>query len=84
MCACACHFVYREDFITWKNFTSFLFLPVGVEIWHLELITGLVMLISSCRYFLLRTWPDFAESTEAANRQVDLFSFLRQSPPLLL
>lgn len=38
--------------------------------WHLELITGLVILISSCRYLLLKTWPDFAESTEAANQQV--------------
>lgn len=42
----------------------------GIEMWHLELITGLVMLISSCRYLLLKTWPDFAESTEAANQQV--------------
>lgn len=40
------------------------------QMWHLELITGLVMLISSCRYFLLKTWPDFAESSEAANQQV--------------
>lgn len=31
------------------------------------------MLISLCRYFLLKTWPDFAESTEAANQQVALF-----------
>eukprot|EP00258_Populus_trichocarpa_P046888 XP_024462907.1 uncharacterized protein LOC7494799 [Populus trichocarpa] len=42
----------------------------GIEMWHLELITGLVILISSCRYLLLKTWPDFAESTEAANQQV--------------
>ncbi|XP_011029600.1 PREDICTED: uncharacterized protein LOC105129308 [Populus euphratica] len=42
----------------------------GIEMWHLELITGLVILISSCRYSLLKTWPDFAESTEAANQQV--------------
>ncbi|KAI3423055.1 uncharacterized protein J3R85_011347 [Psidium guajava] len=42
----------------------------GFETWHLELVTGLVILISSCRYLLLRTWPDFAESSEAANRQV--------------
>ena len=38
--------------------------------WHLELITGIVVLISSSRYLLLKTWPDFAESSEAANRQV--------------
>lgn len=38
--------------------------------WHLELITGIVVLISSSRYLLLKTWPDFAESSKAANRQV--------------
>ncbi|XWS69136.1 hypothetical protein CRYUN_Cryun04dG0153700 [Craigia yunnanensis] len=43
---------------------------VGFEMWHLELITGLVMLISSCRYILLKTWPNFAESSETANQQV--------------
>ncbi|KHN06526.1 hypothetical protein glysoja_010870 [Glycine soja] len=42
----------------------------GFDMWHLELITGLVVLISSCRYLLLKTWPDFAESSEAANQQV--------------
>ncbi|XP_044488535.1 uncharacterized protein LOC123213213 isoform X2 [Mangifera indica] len=42
----------------------------GIEIWHLELISGLVILISSCRYLLLKAWPDFAESSEAANQQV--------------
>ncbi|XP_010248785.1 PREDICTED: uncharacterized protein LOC104591591 isoform X2 [Nelumbo nucifera] len=40
------------------------------EMWHLELIAGLVVLISSCRYLLLKTWADFAESSEAANQQV--------------
>nr|GMC80567.1 uncharacterized protein LOC109147154 [Ipomoea batatas] len=40
------------------------------QMWHLELITGLVIIVSSCRYLLLKTWPDFAESSEAANRQV--------------
>lgn len=34
------------------------------------LILGLVILISSFRYILLKTWPDFAESSEAANQQV--------------
>ncbi|KNA08183.1 hypothetical protein SOVF_164910 isoform A, partial [Spinacia oleracea] len=29
-----------------------------------------VVLISLSRYTLLKTWPDFAESSEAANRQV--------------
>ncbi|KAK4283510.1 hypothetical protein QN277_000453 [Acacia crassicarpa] len=40
------------------------------ETWHLELIIGLVVLISSCRFLLLKTWPDFAESSEAANQQI--------------
>ncbi|KAK6930902.1 hypothetical protein RJ641_002695 [Dillenia turbinata] len=43
---------------------------VGFEIWHVELIIGLVLLISSSRYLLLKAWPDFAESSEAANVQV--------------
>ncbi|WCJ38641.1 CAAX amino terminal protease family protein [Euphorbia peplus] len=40
------------------------------ETWHLELIAGTVILISSTRYLLLKTWPDFAGSSEAANQQV--------------
>ncbi|KAF6165406.1 hypothetical protein GIB67_018850 [Kingdonia uniflora] len=44
--------------------------PVNFEMWHLELIIGLVVLISSCRYLLLQTWPDFAVSSETANKQV--------------
>ncbi|KAH0991798.1 hypothetical protein GBA52_003281 [Prunus armeniaca] len=40
------------------------------EVWYLELITGLVIVISLCRYLLLKTWPDFAESSKAANQQV--------------
>ncbi|XP_045824614.1 uncharacterized protein LOC123917046 [Trifolium pratense] len=42
----------------------------GFEMWHLGLMTGLVVLISSSRYLLLKIWPEFAESSEAANRQV--------------
>ncbi|KAE8653745.1 Leucine-rich repeat-containing protein [Hibiscus syriacus] len=42
----------------------------GFEMWHLEFITGLVVLISSCRYILLKTWPSFSESSETANKQV--------------
>ncbi|PQQ11596.1 CAAX amino terminal protease [Prunus yedoensis var. nudiflora] len=45
-------------------------LGLDFEVWHLELITGLVIVISLCRYLLLKTWPDFAESSEAANQQV--------------
>ena len=50
-----------------------IFLPLSAvifEMWHLELITGLVVLISSSRYLLLKTWADFAESSQAANQQV--------------
>ncbi|XP_050117534.1 uncharacterized protein LOC126595199 [Malus sylvestris] len=38
---------------------------IDFEVWHLELISGLVILISLSRYLLLKTWPDFAESSEA-------------------
>uniref|UniRef100_A0ACD5TPG9 Uncharacterized protein n=1 Tax=Avena sativa TaxID=4498 RepID=A0ACD5TPG9_AVESA len=40
------------------------------ETWHLELVAGLVILISSTRYILLQTWPDFRDSSEAANTQI--------------
>ncbi|KQJ93398.1 uncharacterized protein LOC100825844 isoform X1 [Brachypodium distachyon] len=40
------------------------------ETWHLELVAGLVILISSSRYILLQTWPDFRDSSEAANTQI--------------
>ncbi|CAH1417275.1 unnamed protein product [Lactuca virosa] len=40
------------------------------EMWHLQLVAGLVILISSSRFLLLRTWSDFAESSEASNQQV--------------
>ena len=52
---------------------------VGFEMWYLELITGIVVLISSSRYLLLKTWPDFAESSEAANQQVAVLIFLTVS-----
>ncbi|XP_010556358.1 PREDICTED: uncharacterized protein LOC104825684 [Tarenaya hassleriana] len=42
----------------------------GFEIWHLEMIGGMVIFITSCRLLLLKSWPDFAESSNAANRQV--------------
>ncbi|XP_057530299.1 uncharacterized protein LOC130808807 isoform X2 [Amaranthus tricolor] len=53
--------------------TSGLIAALGLlirQVWHLELIMGLVVLISMSRYILLKTWPDFAESSEAANKQV--------------
>lgn len=43
---------------------------VGFETWHLGLIAGIVVLISSSRFLLLKSWPDFADSSEAANQQV--------------
>ncbi|KAG7029235.1 hypothetical protein SDJN02_07573 [Cucurbita argyrosperma subsp. argyrosperma] len=51
--------------------TSGLIAALGVII--RQLITGLVVLISSSRFLLLKIWPDFAESSEAANRQVLTF-----------
>ncbi|GAB2280568.1 hypothetical protein Dimus_015195 [Dionaea muscipula] len=42
----------------------------NLETWHLGLIAELVLLVSSFRYLLLKAWPDFAESSESANRQV--------------
>lgn len=74
LCACTCTIVFHISH-------SFLSSTVGFEMWHLELIIGLVILVSSCRYLLLKTWPDFAESSEAANRQVVavLLSFIPMS-----
>lgn len=46
------------------------FCAVSFESWHLGLIMGSVILVSSCRFLLLMIWPDFAESSEAANQQV--------------
>ncbi|KAL6911641.1 hypothetical protein ACP4OV_000446 [Aristida adscensionis] len=37
------------------------------ETWHLELVAGLVILVSGGRYILLQTWSDFRDSSEAAN-----------------
>lgn len=45
-------------------------LSFNFETWHLELIAGLVIIISSSRYILLQTWPDFRYSSETANRQI--------------
>ncbi|VVB04101.1 unnamed protein product [Arabis nemorensis] len=45
-------------------------LPFGFETWHLGLIAGIVVFISSSRFLLLKSWPDFADSSEAANRQI--------------
>lgn len=61
------HFLHQEGLPIIDCSTE---IPFTFELWHLELILGLVALISSCRYLLLKTWPDFAESSEAANRQV--------------
>lgn len=42
----------------------------GFELWHLELVVGSVLLVSSTRFLLLKIWPDFANSSETANQQV--------------
>ncbi|XP_029122367.1 uncharacterized protein [Elaeis guineensis] len=54
----------------WAIFDSYREVSFGFETWHIELIIGLVILISSSRYILLRIWPDFSESSEAANQQI--------------
>lgn len=51
--------------------------PVHFQIWDLELIALLVVLVSVSRYILLKTWPSFAESSEAANEQVYILSNMR-------
>ncbi|XP_015693295.1 uncharacterized protein LOC102709083 isoform X3 [Oryza brachyantha] len=45
-------------------------LSFNFETWHLELVVGLVIIVSSSRYILLQTWSDFRNSSEAANRQM--------------
>ncbi|XP_073130801.1 uncharacterized protein [Henckelia pumila] len=42
----------------------------GFELWHLELVVGSVLLVSSTRFLLLKIWPDFAKSSETANQLV--------------
>ncbi|KAL3819320.1 hypothetical protein ACJIZ3_005225 [Penstemon smallii] len=61
------HIASREGWPIIDCSTSVTF---NFEIWHLGLIAGSVILVSSCRFVLLKTWPDFSESSEAANRQV--------------
>ncbi|RID60118.1 hypothetical protein BRARA_F03297 [Brassica rapa] len=45
-------------------------IPFGFETWHLGLVAGTVVLISSSRFLLLKSWQDFADSSEAANQQI--------------
>lgn len=45
-------------------------ITLGFELWHLELVVGSVLLVSSTRFLLLKIWPDFAKSSETANQQV--------------
>ncbi|KAJ6821634.1 uncharacterized protein M6B38_391190 [Iris pallida] len=54
----------------WTTFDASAEVSFNFETWHIELIIGLVILITSSRYVLLRTWRDFAESSDAANQQV--------------
>ncbi|RZC71256.1 hypothetical protein C5167_034439, partial [Papaver somniferum] len=59
------HLVVKEG---WPVYDCFTLLSFDFETWHLELIAGLVVLISSARFLLLKTWPNFAESSEASNQ----------------
>lgn len=61
------HIALEEGWVVLDDSTKISF---DFEASHLQLIVGLVILVSSCRYLLLMVWPDFAESSEAANQQV--------------
>ncbi|KAL3649837.1 hypothetical protein CASFOL_006240 [Castilleja foliolosa] len=61
------HVASREG---WPVIDCSTYITFSFELWHLELITGSVILVSSCRFLLLKIWPDFAESSEAASQQV--------------
>ncbi|XP_026407438.1 uncharacterized protein LOC113302707 isoform X1 [Papaver somniferum] len=61
------HLVVKEG---WPIYDCFTLVSFDFETWHLELIAGLVILISSARFLLLKTWPNFAESSEASNQMV--------------
>lgn len=61
------HIAFTEGFPVVDCSTEVSF---NFETWHVELIIGLVILVSSCRYLLLQTWSDFAECSDAANQQV--------------
>lgn len=45
-------------------------MPYDIEWSQAETIAALVVLISACRQLLLNFWPEFADSSKAANRQV--------------
>ncbi|XP_073144581.1 uncharacterized protein [Henckelia pumila] len=38
--------------------------------WHLDLVVGSVLLVSSTQFLLLKIWPDFAKSSETAKQLV--------------
>ncbi|XP_057776852.1 uncharacterized protein LOC130995543 [Salvia miltiorrhiza] len=61
------HFASREG---WPVLDCSEDITFSFESWHFGLIMGSVILVSSCRLLLLRIWPDFAESSKAANQQV--------------
>ncbi|XP_042043861.1 uncharacterized protein LOC121789473 [Salvia splendens] len=61
------HFVSGEG---WPVLDCSEDITFSVESWHFGLIIGSVILVSSCRLLLLKIWPDFAESSKAANQQV--------------
>lgn len=63
----ASHIAFIEGWIGADNCTE---LSFDFDPWKLELTIGLIVLVTTCRYALLKIWPDFAESSEAANMQV--------------
>lgn len=54
----------------WSVPDSTLLLDYNVEFWYLEVVLGLVVVISISRQLLLRTWPEFLESSNTANKEV--------------
>lgn len=54
----------------WSVPDSTLLLDYNVESWHLEVILGLVVVVSISRQLLLKAWPEFLESSNIANKEV--------------
>eukprot|EP00250_Pteridium_aquilinum_P014384 c21955_g1_i1 orf=196-831(+) len=54
----------------WSVLDSTLLLEYNVESWHLEVMLGLVAVVSISRQLLLKAWPEFLESSDIANKEV--------------
>ncbi|KAI5066069.1 hypothetical protein GOP47_0018693 [Adiantum capillus-veneris] len=63
----ATHFAAESG---WSVPDCTLLLKFDVESWHLLVVCGLVLVVSSCRQLLLLAWPEFLESSDTANEEV--------------